>query len=241
MRFSIITITFNAESFLSKTLDSLFFQKFIDFEHIIWDGGSEDRTLEIASSYPSKIHKGEDIGIADAMNKGAQLAKGEILLHLHADDLLAHENVLSHVDVLFKQYPNLDWLYGVCHTIDENGERITKGQFTPFSPSKLKKYNTIPHPATFVKRELFEKVGGFDPNLKYCMDYDLWLRLAQYSTPQAFPFLFSLFRHHQGSLSTREILGVADEAYKVRNRYIKNPIGRLRSYRTWKKRRALAN
>jgi glycosyltransferase involved in cell wall biosynthesis len=240
MRFSIITITFNAESFLTKALDSIFSQKFLNFEHIIWDGGSSDKTLEIASSYPSKVFQGKDSGIADAMNKGAEYATGEIMLHLHADDLLAHPNVLGHVDLLFRQYPHLQWLYGQCPTINEEGELLGKERYTPFSLNKLRRYNTIAHPATFVKRELFEKVGGFDSSLKYCMDYDLWLRLASYTLPQSFPLTFSLFRKHQGSLSTREILGVADESYKVRNRYVKDPIGRFRSYRTWKKRRKLA-
>ena len=237
MRFSIITITFNAELFLEETLNSVHQQTFRDFEHLIWDGGSQDSTLEIVKKFPVKIFQGKDGGISDAMNRGAQLAKGEILLHLHADDLLFHPRVLAYVDHLFKQYPHLEWLYGLTQSINSKGIPLAQSEYQPFSLKRLKKYNCISHPATFIKRELFEKEGGFDTSLKYCMDYDLWLRLAKRSHPLAFPFTLASFRQHEGSLSTRETLGVADEAYAVRNRYLKGPIERFRSYRTWKKRR----
>ncbi|MCH9611376.1 MAG: hypothetical protein S4CHLAM81_08720 [Chlamydiales bacterium] len=236
MRFSIITATFNAEDFLEKTLRSVASQEFQDFEHIIWDGGSSDRTLEIASKYDVKIHQGKDSGIADAMNCGVRFAKGEILLHLHADDFLAHPKVLSFVHTAFLQHPKLRWLYGQALIVDERDEVIRKTAFRPFSMKKLKRYNTITHPATFVKRALFEEVGGFDPKLKYCMDYELWLRLAKISKPLAFPAIFSCFREHGDSLSTSQPRGVADEAYQVRKRYLRTIWGHYKSYRTWRKR-----
>ena len=74
MRFSIITVALNAEAYLRETLESTREQQFTDFEHILWDGGSQDKTLEIASSFPHvKIHRGRDGGLSEAMNKGAML------------------------------------------------------------------------------------------------------------------------------------------------------------------------
>lgn len=236
MRFSIITITFNAEKFLDRTLDSVASQEFQDFEHIIWDGGSQDRTLEIADKYDVIVHRGKDSGIADAMNRGARFAKGEILLHLHADDFLAHSKVLSMVDTAFKQHPSVRWLYGQAFIVDEKNEVKRESKYHPFSFARLKKYNTITHPATFVQRSLFEEVNGFDPTLKYCMDYDLWLRMAAISRPLSLPAYFACFREHDHSLSTSEPRAVADEAHVVRKRYLKTPWARYKSYRTWKKR-----
>lgn len=238
MRFSIITITFNAEKYLAETLQSVARQKFSSFEHLIWDGGSTDRTLEIAHSFAHVVmYQGQDKGIADAMNRGAELAKGEFLIHLHADDLLAHPQALSIIDTALNQHPSIDWLYGQAHFIEGNGQILRTTPYERFSLFRLKKYNFITHPATCIRRTLFQQVGGFQSDLKYCMDYDLWLRLAQKAIPFALPFVVSSFREHQHSLSTSEPVNVADEAYRVRNHYISTLLGRYRSWRTWKKRK----
>lgn len=236
MRFSIITITFNAEEFLEKTLESVASQECNSYEHIIWDGGSQDRTLEIAQKYPVQVYQGQDEGIADAMNKGAVCAKGEILLHLHADDFLANAKVLSFVDTAFKQHPLFDWLYAQSYTVNKLGEILTQTRYKPFQYKKLRKYNLISHPSCFVKKRLFEEMGGFDKSLKYCMDYDLWLRLAEKYTPLVLPNVLSCFRAHDHSLSTKEPRFVANEAYLVRNRYLHSLFAKYRSYRTWKRR-----
>lgn len=236
MRFSIITVTFNAKEFLEKTLESVAAQEFKDYEHLIWDGGSSDSTLDIAEKFGVKIYQGKDDGIADAMNKGAAHAQGDILLHLHADDFLAHPKALSFVDTAFKQHPHRQWLYGQAYTVNKEGKTLSCSRFRPFCHSRLKKYNTITHPATFILRSLFEEAGGFDPTLRYCMDYELWLRLAQKAEPLALFAPLACFRAHEGSLSTKEKRGVADEAYAVRNRFLHTPWERLKSYKTWRKR-----
>ena len=200
--------------------------------------GSRDRTVEIARSFDHvKVIEGRDSGIADAMNRAAKYAQGEFLIYLHADDLFAHSRVLHMADRIINMHPSVEWFYGKAHIIDEEGALLRETPYEPFSAKRLRKYNFITHPATVLSRSLFEQVGGFQPDLKYCMDYDLWLRLSQYSLPLAFPTLFACFREHCHSLSTSEPLCVADEAYKVRNRYVRSLYERFRSYRTWKKRR----
>ncbi len=237
VKFSIVTITFNAQAHLRQTLESVRAQEFTDYEHLVWDGGSSDGTLDIIKSFPHiKLYEGKDSGIADAMNRGAAFASGEFLLHLHADDYLLHPKVLGMVATTLKQHPMVKWLYGQAWIVDGKGEKVRKTPFEPFSAKRLRKYNFITHPATFVKRELFEEVGGFAPSLKYCMDYDLWLRLAQLSTPFVLPTPLACFREHEDSLSTSEPVNVANEAYRVRNRYVKSFVERIRSYRTWKRR-----
>ncbi len=238
MRFSIVTVTYNAAAYLEETLKSVAQQEYRDFEHIIWDGGSLDRTIEIARSFPHvTLYEGQDKGIADAMNKGASFAQGDFLLHLHADDMLAHPRVLSMVASTLSQHPHIEWLYGQAHVIDFKGEMIRTTPYEPYDFKRLRKYNFITHPATFVKRSLFERVGGFHASLRYCMDYDLWLRLAGVCAPFPVASVFSSFREHRFSLSTSEPLEVADEAYRVRNRYVRTFRERLASYRTWKRRR----
>lgn len=238
MKFSVITITYNAAAYLEQTLRSVAQQEFADFEHIIWDGGSGDRTLEIARSFPHvTVYEGKDEGISDAMNRGAAHAKGDFLLHLHADDFLATPRTLAMVDNVLRLHPQIDWLYGKVNVVDFKGEFKRETPYEPFSFKRLRRYNFLSHPAVFVKRSLFEKAGGFHKNLKYCMDYDLWLRLAAHTSAFALPTVLACFREHQYSLSTSEPVRVADEAYRVRNRYVASSLERFRSYRTWKKRR----
>ena len=242
MRFSIITITCNAEKHLYETLNSVALQTFEDYEHILWDGGkdggSSDATLEIARQFPKvKIYQGRDEGISDAMNKGAEYARGEFLLHLHADDYLAHENALLIVDTAIRQHPSIQWLYGQIALIDEAGDRKGVGAFHPFDLKRLRKYNTIPHPATFYSRELFMQARGFRNELRYAMDYELFLRLSKKATPFALPKVLTCFREHMGSQSSASPLKVADEAYFVRSLHMQSLWEKLRSYRTWKRRR----
>jgi glycosyltransferase involved in cell wall biosynthesis len=238
MRFSIITITFNAERYLEETLRSVASQDFVDFEHLLWDGGSTDRTLEIARSFPHvTVYQGEDGGIADAMNKGGEKAAGEFIIHLHADDLLASPQILSIINTCLRQHPSIDWLYGQAHFIGGGGAPLRTTPYERFSLSRLRKYNFITHPAVCIRRSLFQKAQGFQTHLKYCMDYDLWLRLAEWKSPFALPKVLAYFREHSHSLSTSEPLRVADEAYEVRKSYCKTFLEKYRSWRTWKKRK----
>ncbi|MCB1181301.1 MAG: glycosyltransferase [Chlamydiia bacterium] len=238
MKFSIVTVCKNGDAYLDKMLDSVASQTYLDIEHIFFDGGSIDQSLTIAHQYPHlKVIEGRDTGISDAMNKGAAYATGDFLLHLHTDDLLAAPNVLEKVATSLKQHPHIQWLYGQTRVIDEKG---TLKRLTPYlldATNRLWKYNTITHPSTVISRALFEQVEGFSTHRKYCMDYDLWMRLAPLAPPLAYPGVIACFREHHESLSTSEPLKVADEAYQIRNKYIKNPLKRWRSYRTWKRRK----
>ncbi|MEZ5315080.1 MAG: glycosyltransferase family 2 protein [Chlamydiales bacterium] len=238
MKFSVITITRNSETYLSKTLTSVAQQTFLNYEHIIWDGGSVDQTLNIASSFSNiTLYQGQDEGISDAMNRSAALAKGEFLIYLHADDLLVHSQVLNMVDRILTLHPTFHWLYGRANFIDFQGKIRHTTPYEPFTFKRLRRYNFITHPATFVRRSLFQKVGGFRKDLHYCMDYDLWLRIAATGNfPLALSTILACFRQHPSSRSTHQPIQVANEAYHVRNRYV-NLFERYRSYLTWKKRR----
>lgn len=237
MRFSIITVTLNAEKYLEQTLRSVTGQTFTEYEHIVWDGGSSDRTLEIIEHFPHvRLFSGKDDGISDAMNRGAGFAGGEYIIHLHADDCLAHDRVLEEVDQFLTKLGNPPWVYGRAETIDHEGVYLRTSQLISFDARRLRRYNIITHPATVLSRQLFQDAGGFRTDLKYCMDYELWLRLAKTHVAIAMTVVVAKFRGHQGSLSTRETKGVADEAYRVRNEYVRNLWERFKSYRTWKRR-----
>lgn len=239
MNITIITITYNAAAYLEATLQSVVAQECPHIEHLVWDGGSCDGTLDIIRRYPHvTLYQGTDQGIADAMNQGALRAKGRFLLYLHADDLLASPKTLSYLQTALLQYPHTEWFYGQAHMIDAQGVISRTTPLEPFSAGRLRKYNFITHPAALISKKLFNLVGGFDPQLRYCMDYDLWLRATRQVTPIMLPAVLASFREHVQSTSTKNRQQVTDEAYDVRNRYTQTLWERWLSYRTWRRRRA---
>jgi glycosyltransferase involved in cell wall biosynthesis len=240
--FSILTITFNAQAYLKETLDSVLSQSFSDYEHIVWDGGSRDKTLEIIQSYPHvKCFQGSDSGISDAMNRAASKASGRYLIFLHADDLFYDNTTLQRLSEDLQRHEYPEWLYGRSLMINAAGEAIRKTPLEPYSAKRLRKYNFISHPSCLVSKNLFDKLGGFDVALRYCMDYDFWLKASAIATPVVCDAFYSRFREHAHSTSIGNPFKVTDEAYQIRNRYVQSIWERWRSYRTWKKRRAQSN
>ncbi|HEX8545965.1 MAG TPA: glycosyltransferase family 2 protein, partial [Cytophagaceae bacterium] len=140
---SIITVVFNSEKYIEGTLKSVISQTFKNFEIVIIDGGSTDQTLDIISSYRSKVHyliSEPDNGIYDAMNKGITVAKGEYLLFLNSGDQLNNDRVL---EVIFSSLGAEDVIYGETNLIDGNGHVL--GTRTELTTRKLPKALTWKH------------------------------------------------------------------------------------------------
>lgn len=218
--FSIITITLNSERYLSEALDSILAQDYANKEIIIIDGGSTDSTIDILKSYGDKVRflSEPDEGISDAMNKGIRIATGDVIAHLHSDDRYML-GALSKAARIFFNNPALKWLCGNGNYINEGGRDTGPARFQKYSYEKLKSYNFIFHPATFIRREVFDEVGCFDNTLKYAMDYDMWMRIGRLHEPFQSDEFFTSFRRHSDSLSTRNALKAIDEEYMVRKRY----------------------
>ncbi|MEP6878905.1 MAG: glycosyltransferase family 2 protein [Nitrosospira sp.] len=220
MKFSIITCTWNSAAYLRQSIESVGYQTYQDIEYIFIDGGSEDGTLEIIDgvSIEKKVMRGIRGGVSPAMNRGIEMATGDIIVHLHSDDYFAHERVLEHVHKAFEN-SSASWLFGRCLS-DINGTRVPETYVIPkYNYQRLLKGNFIPHPATFIRRGLFEQLGTFDTRLKYAMDYDQWLRLGSVTEPLQLDEHLSVFRRHAGSLSTSNRIAVLEEDYQVRLKY----------------------
>lgn len=214
MKFSIITITYNSERYLRETIQSVLSQDYPDREYILVDGGSTDGTLDIIREYAaidSRIRwiSEPDGGIADAMNKGAALATGDLVAHLHSDDYYPDPGVLAAVAGAFARCPDAIWATGGVYLVDAAGKSLDEVKVRRYSYRKLVRGNCILHPATFIRRSAFERVGGFDVAWKYAMDYDLWLRLGELGDPVTIDKPLASFRVHHGGLSSNE----ADEAF----------------------------
>jgi glycosyltransferase involved in cell wall biosynthesis len=178
IKITIISATFNSALTLDDCLASVSSQS-VPAEHLIIDGGSTDKTLAIAASYPhvSKIISGRDAGIYDAMNKGIALATGDVVGILNSDDFYASKDVLGWVAEIFADQ-SMDSCYGDLVYVDpidtnrvtrnwKSGEFKDKGFYWGWMP---------PHPTFFVRRSVYEKYGMFNLNLGSAADYELMLR-----------------------------------------------------------------
>lgn len=181
MKVSIITVCFNSAKTVKDTLLSVATQKNVDVEHIVVDGGSTDGTLEIIhhnAGYLSHVLSEPDQGIYDAMNKGLKFASGDIICFLNADDVYASDHVLSRVSQKI-QSETLDVVYGdVAFYRSDNPLRVIRRyQSSRFSPSKIK-WGWMPaHPALFISRDAFFRVGRFKADYKIAGDFEFIARL----------------------------------------------------------------
>jgi GT2 family glycosyltransferase len=230
--FSIVTCTWNSEPYLAQSIESVLAQDYPNIEYIFVDGGSTDGTLDRIKSLKRPYRLLENVrgGISRAMNEGIQAATGDVVAHLHSDDYYLRPDVLSNVAEHMTKTGS-KWLFGRIMR-DVNGKLEAEKFTSPrYSHSRLLRTNFIPHPATFVRRELLLKAGGFDTRLKYAMDYDLWLKLAEMGEPVQLDEPLAAFREHGGSLSTRDQIPALDEDFRVRLSHVGlNPVSRAMHY-----------
>ncbi|MEI6946661.1 glycosyltransferase family 2 protein [Paraflavisolibacter sp. H34] len=179
-KISIVTVTYNSAATIADTLESVRTQSYGPIEHIIVDGGSSDDTLRIARSFPhiAKIISEKDNGIYDAMNKGLGLATGDIIGILNSDDVYSHKDVLKNVAHAFA-HNHTDTLYGnLQYTDAKNFNKVLRDWNSGLFKKSLFKFGWMPpHPTFFVKRQVYQQVGGFNLNLKMSADYELMLRI----------------------------------------------------------------
>lgn len=180
IKFSIVTAVFNRVSTIEEAVKSVAEQDYKHIEHIIQDGGSTDGTLqklqEIVGANTS-VQSQQDRGIYDAINKGIQRSSGSVIGLMHSDDFFANNRVISRVARAF-QDPTIDGVYGDLDYIsDKNREKIVrKWRSGSYNIEKLKNGWMPPHPTLYLRRNIFEKWGYYDINLKISSDYDAILR-----------------------------------------------------------------
>lgn len=215
--FTVVTCTFDSVATLEQTLRSVQAQRGVEVEHLVVDGGSRDGTLELlaAQPRPPRVLHGVRGGISNAMNAGIAAARGEVVAHLHGDDHYLHPEVLARVaDALRRE--GSDWAFGRI-VDDVDGVLVPEAFVAPrFSLAALRRGNFVPHPATFVKRAVFQRFGGFRTDYRLAMDYEMWLRIAPHCRVSQLDEPLAAFRVHAGSASTRQARAAFDEDMRAR-------------------------
>lgn len=186
MKISIITATYNSAATIRDTLTSIAGQQYPSIEHIIVDGLSKDNTLQIVNEFAhvAKVVSEKDNGIYDAMNKGVQLATGEVVGILNSDDFYTGPSILAKVAVAFED-PSVEAVYGDLQYVKStNLQVVTRTWKSGGFKKKYLYYGWMPpHPTFFVRRNIYEKCGLFNTTLRSAADYELMLRvLLKYNT-----------------------------------------------------------
>lgn len=193
--FSIITVCYNSEKTIERTIQSVLNQDFIDYEYIIIDGKSKDRTLEIIERYipllsgRMRYYSEPDKGIYDAMNKGIRKAKGEYIWLVNSDDYIESNSLSIIHNVLSQQDNNIPSVISGTMSLvywKDGNIKIVK---TTRSTSKEIKHKAriyemgIAHPATIVHRGVYDKVGLYDDRYYISADIDFFLRCVNLNIP----------------------------------------------------------
>ncbi len=180
MKISLITVVYNAETYLQECFNSVKEQTYTDIEYIVIDGGSTDGTLQIIQENRSVIDyfvSEKDKGLYDAINKGIRNATGEVVGILNADDLFADAHVLAAVAKTFIDRPEIDGLYGDLNYIHPTANSIIRTwKSKQNTDADLKKGWMPAHPTLYLKRSLFGVNGDYALDLGTAADYELILR-----------------------------------------------------------------
>jgi glycosyltransferase involved in cell wall biosynthesis len=181
MKFSIITATYNSADCIGDCLASVAAQSHRDIERIIIDGSSRDDTLALVKASGCTVDRlisEADRGIYDALNKGINLALGDVIGFVHSDDLLAAPDVIAAMDALFEE-TGVDGIYGdLVYVLRDAPDRVVRYWHSkPFTRNLLSRGWMPPHPTLYLRRHVYEKHGLFDESLKIAADYDFILRV----------------------------------------------------------------
>jgi glycosyltransferase involved in cell wall biosynthesis len=179
LKISLITVCYNSAATVADTVRSVSIQDYPDLEYIIVDGGSKDNTLEVLEGFRNHISKlisEPDKGLYDALNKGIGLATGEVIGFIHADDFLADATVISAVAEAFST--GTDAVYGDLHYIDatDTSKIVRRWKSGVYHKGSFSTGWMPPHPAFYVRKNVYDRYGKFNLALRSAADYEIMLR-----------------------------------------------------------------
>ncbi|CAM3515882.1 glycosyltransferase family 2 protein [Deinococcus frigens] len=178
-KYSIVTVVYNGDKYIEDTILSVIAQDFDSIEHIIVDGGSTDKTVEILEKYSDKIAywiSEPDKGIYDGMNKGIELAQGKYVGILNSDDYYESSTVIERVEETFQEY-DPRCVFAHVKFINPINNKTVRIYNSKSNPEKLFKWGFMPaHPTFFAHREDYIKYGLYKEDYKIAADYELLIR-----------------------------------------------------------------
>ena len=206
LKVSVITATYNRETTVVRAIASIKSQTHNNIQIVVIDGESQDNTLLRVSPMLDDddiIQSEPDLGLYHALNKGLALATGEIVAFLHSDDLYFDKNVISEVVEVFSDN-TVDVVYGdVCFFSSRNVTKIKRRYRSDKLSKKNLAWGKMPaHPAMFIRRKIYQKIGDFETDFKIAADYEFLCRLIQFTSIKSVYLSSVLVRMQTGGVST---------------------------------------
>lgn len=205
MRISIITICYNSQNSINKTIESVKSQSLNNIEYIVIDGGSSDRTLDIVKSHKiiDKLISEKDSGIYEAFNKGIKNAKGEVIGFLNSDDIFFDEDSLSLIRESFDE--NTDCVFGDLIFTDSKNRLKRVWESNPFKTGLFKRGWMPAHPTFYCKKSIYEKYGLYNESYKIAGDFELMMRFLEKHKIKSKYIPKKIVNMRVGGLSNRSI------------------------------------
>lgn len=230
MKISLITVTFNSGGTLRDTIQSVLSQTYYDIEYIIVDGHSQDNTVDIIKEYEPlfdgrlKWISEKDQGLYDAMNKGFQMATGDMVGIINSDDLLAEATAIEKVIDCFEGHKDIDCVYADLYYVAQHDtSKIVRHWITGKQRSFSKGWHPA-HPTFYVKREIYSKYGLFDLDFKFAADFELMLRLVEKEHIRLFYLPEPLVRMRLGGTTSKNLTNIRKGNIECLNAFRKNGI-----------------
>lgn len=229
---SIVMAVFENRRWVGEAIDSILRQTHQPVEIIVIDGGSRDGTLDVLRAYGARIAtlvSEPDHGIYDALNKGINLASGDIIGLLHSDDLFAREDALALVADRFAD-PAISAVYADLDYVrrDQPHVRVRHWRSGEYHPTRLRRGWMPPHPTLYLRREVYARHGLFDTRFRIAADYDFILRVLPSLSQQQVAYVPEvLVRMRLGGASNRSLRNIVRKSKEDYQALVSNRAGGL--------------
>jgi glycosyltransferase involved in cell wall biosynthesis len=212
---SVVMAVYNGQSFLQEALDSISVQTFTNYEFLIVNDGSTDKTENILDRYRRsdprvKVFNNSHCGLVAALNFGCQLAKGEYIARIDADDISVPQRFERQIEFL-NQNRQVAVLAGAMGLIGKDNTQIYQPDISDSKPlsdteikTMLKSHNCIGHNTVMMRTSSFHEIGGYRITFLDAEDYDLWLRLSEKYEMAVLPEVLTYYRLHVNQVSVRK-------------------------------------
>ena len=226
-KISVLMPAYNAEKFIAEAIESILAQTFIDFEFIIINDGSEDRTAEIVRAYKDPriafIDHAKNQGLVAVLNQGLDMARGEYVARMDADDIAYPERFAKQVEFMDAN-PHVGLVSSNARIFGDRygalGDKRNKLLSNPEFPGVLDWFRgcRVIHPSVMLRKKVFEKYNlRYDPDYVACEDYELWSRAARYMKIANIQEVLLNYRLHDSSITTRQNDIQTENAKRVRS------------------------
>lgn len=228
-KISVLMPAYNTEKYIAEAIESILNQTFKDFEFIIIDDCSIDRTWEIIQEYASKddrivaLRNKKNLKLSGTLNKGIKIARGDYIARMDADDISFPNRLEKQLDFMEK-HPEIGISGATMEIINEASSIIGKRKYH-LTDSEIRKhifkYSPFSHPLVIIRRSVLQKVGYYDPKYNPAEDYELYFRIGRCSKFGNLPDILLLYRIMPKSMTTGSTKKMELKTLAIRDRAVK--------------------